>query len=127
MTSALPPDDRPPQSPTERDLTLQRQLELTTSQHFFEACNGSIQALLMTCGWTIHLTDVLMLVIHCPDTPTNWRVLNRIAQIAEPLANLNPLAKIRVYPPMGMGGPFDMRVDERQEFRDGHWPEHREQ
>lgn len=118
MTSR-PPEDLPPESPTELDVSLQRQLELSTSKLFFEACDGSTQALLMTCGWTITVAEVLMLVIHCPDAMTNWRVLHRIAAIAEYLAKFSSQAKIRVYPPMGTGGPFDMRVNERSEYRDG--------
>jgi hypothetical protein len=122
MTAALPSDDRPPATTTEADLAMQRQLELLTSRHFFEACEGSIQSLLMECGWAIHTADVLILVIHCPDNVTNWRVLNRIAQIAEPLAQFSALAKIRVYPPMGKGGPFDVRVDERTVYQNGQPP-----
>ena len=117
MTS-LPPQDLPPESLTDLDTSLRRQLELSTTKHFFEACDGSIQSLLMECGWTISVAEVLMLVIHCPDITTNWRVLNRITAISEPLAQFSPLAKIRVYPPMGTGGPFDMRVDERSEYHE---------
>ncbi|MDB9527245.1 hypothetical protein PN498_14695 [Oscillatoria sp. CS-180] len=117
MTFALPPDDQPPASTTDLDATLRRRLELSMRKHFFEACDGSMQSLLMECSWTINIAEVLMLVIHCPDATTNWRVLNGMAQIAEFLAQTSPLAKIRVYPPMGMGGPFDMRVNERSEYR----------
>lgn len=118
MTFALPPEDQPPALTSDLDLVLRRQLELSTSKHFFEACNGATQSLLMECGWTISVSEVLMLVIHCPSTTTNWRVLNRIAEIGEILAQFSPLAKIRVYPPQGTGGPFDMRVNERSEYRD---------
>lgn len=114
----LPPEDRPPEATTDVDAELRRQLELRTTKHFFESCDGSTQSLLMECGWTISVEEVLILVIHCPDAITNWRVLNRIAEIADPLAQFSPLAKIRVFPPMGTGGPFDMRVDERSEYRD---------
>lgn len=114
----LPPEDRPPEMPTDLDVGLRRQLELSTSQHFFEACDGPTQSLLMECGWTISVAEVLMLVIHCPDAIKNWRVLGHIAAIAEPLAQFSPRAKIRVYPPLGTGAPFDMRVDERSEYRD---------
>ena len=98
---------------------LLRQLELSTSQHFFEACEGSIQSLLMECGWTISITDVPTLVIYCPDALGNWRVLSRLAAMAHSLAQFSPQAKIRVYPPAGTGSPFEMRVDERSAYRDG--------
>lgn len=119
MISTLPPEDRPPHGTTDFDAAMRRQLELSTRQHFFEACSGMVQSLLMECRWIISVSEVLMLVIHCPDPMTNWRVLNRMAEIAEPLAQFSPWAKIRVYPPVGMGGPFDMRVDERSEYHDG--------
>ena len=114
----LPPEDRPPQTTTDLDAGLRRQLELSASKHFFEACDGPTQSLLMECQWTISAADVLMLVIHCPDHLSNWRVLSHLAAIAHHLAQFSPQAKIRVYPPFGTGGPFDMRVDERSEYRD---------
>ncbi|MEO0536264.1 MAG: hypothetical protein AAF215_20620 [Cyanobacteria bacterium P01_A01_bin.123] len=115
---ALPPEDLPPKVTTDWDAGLRRQLELSTSKHFFESCNGLIQSLLLECRWTISTAEVLLLVIHCPDSLTNWRVLNHMAAIAHPLAEFSPHAKIRVYPPSGEGAPFDMRVDERSEYRD---------
>lgn len=115
---ALPSDDRPPEVITDLDASLRRQLELSTSKHFFEACDGPTQSLLMECQWTINAAEVLMLIIHCPDHLSNWRVLSHMAAIAHHLAAFAPHAKIRVYPPFGTGGPFDMRVDERSEYRD---------
>ena len=115
---SLPPDDLPPSTTTDLDAGLRRQLELSTSKHFWETCDDPAQSLLMECNWTINAADTLMLVIHCPDQYSNWRVLSHITAIAHPLAQFSPHAKIRVYPPFGMGGPFDMRVDERSEYRD---------
>lgn len=118
ILSSLSPEDQPPEAITDLDAGLRRQLELSTSKHFFEACDGLTQSLLMECRWTIHAAEVLMLIIHCPDRLSNWRVLNNLPEIAYPLAHLSSHAKIRVYPPRGTGGPFDMRVDERSEYRD---------
>lgn len=115
MSLPLPPEDQPPTAPTDEDANLRRHLEISTGKYFFEACDGTTQALLMTCGWAMSVAEGLMLVIHCPDAPTNWRVLNQIRTIADILARFNPNAKIRVYPPLGQGGPFDMRVNERSE------------
>jgi hypothetical protein len=115
---SLPPDDRPPDDLTEQDAALRRQLELSTNKHFFETCSGSIQSLLMECSWTISVAEVPILVIYCPDSLRNWRVLSQMTTIATALAQFSPQAKIRVYPPMGTGAPFDLRVDERLEFRD---------
>lgn len=118
-TIPLPPDDLPPATLTDLDADLRRQLELSTRQHFFEACEGPTQALLMECGWTVNIAEVLMLVIYCPDALNNWRVLGQMAAIAETLAQFSPRAKIRVHPPSGMGAPFDMRVNERSAYQ-GH-------
>jgi hypothetical protein len=35
----LPPEDLPPSPLTDRDATLRRQLELSTRQHFWDACD----------------------------------------------------------------------------------------
>ncbi|MGP1385334.1 MAG: hypothetical protein ACTS2F_17350 [Thainema sp.] len=118
LPNDLTPEDLPPDITTDVDAMLRRQLELSTSKLFFEACDGSTQSLLMECQWTIHMAEVLMLIIHCPDPIRNWRILNRMAALAEPLAQFSTHAKIRVYPPLGMSAPFDMRVNERSEYRD---------
>ncbi|MGF1458092.1 MAG: hypothetical protein ACFBSG_03610 [Leptolyngbyaceae cyanobacterium] len=115
----LPPDDQPSQLAGDFDALLRRQLELSTCKHFFEACDGAVQSLLMECTWDIQVGTVLVLIIRCPNALTNWRVLNRLAAIAKVLAQFSPLAKIRVYPPRDKGSPFAMRVDERSEYRDG--------
>jgi hypothetical protein len=114
----LPPDDLPPDDITEVDAALLRQLELSTGKRFFEACDGSLQSLLMEGSWSIVMTEVPMLVIYCCHELHNWRVLSHMADIASALAKLSPQAKIRVFPPGG-GSPFGMRVNERSEYRDG--------
>jgi hypothetical protein len=114
----LPPEDLPPNTLTDTDLLLRRQLEISTSKLFFEACEGPIQSLLMECGWSITMTMVPMLVIYCPDILHNWRVLSHMGAIAHSLAGFSPQAKIRVFPPTGTGDPFDLRVDERSQIRD---------
>ena len=107
MTWPLPPDDRRPVTTTDHDLELRWRLERSTSQHFFEACSGSLQPLLMDCRWSIVVVEALMLEIHCGDPLTNWRVLGRLAAIAHVLAQFSPQAKIRVYPPLGDDILFD--------------------
>lgn len=114
----LPPDDLPPDDLTEADLLLRRQLEISTSKLFFEACEGPIQSLLVECGWSITMATVPMLVIYCPDALHNWRVLGHMGALARTLADFSPQAKIRVFPPAGTGDPFDLRVDERSQLSD---------
>ncbi|MEO0757284.1 MAG: hypothetical protein AAFY78_10465 [Cyanobacteria bacterium J06648_16] len=118
ILSSLPPEDQPPESIGPLDISLQRQLEYSTNQRFFEACGGPLQALLMTCRWYISAVSGLNLVIHCPDAQKNWRVLNQITVLADCLAGFHPRARIRVHPPEGSGDPFVMRVEERLEYRD---------
>ena len=114
----LTPEDLPPKVIGHLDRVLQQQLELATRQYFLETCSESIQSLMGECEWTIGLAEGLTLEIRCPDTRYNWRVLNHIQTIAERLARLSPQAKIRVYPPSGAGTPFDIRVDEREVYRE---------
>lgn len=118
MSQSLPFADRPPETTTDLDRGLQRQLEMSISRHFFEVCAGPSQSLLMECGWTIQVAETLILVIHCSDQEKNWRVLNHMAAFAERLSQLSPRAKIRVYPPSDKGKPFDMRVDERSTYQE---------
>ncbi|WP_017298860.1 hypothetical protein [Nodosilinea nodulosa] len=109
----LPPEDLPPDALSDADAVLRRQLELSTSRYFFEACEGSLQSLLMECRWSISLANVPMLVIYCPDALRNWRVLSRLTAIAHFLARFSPQAKIRVYSPSSTGAPLDVRVNEQ--------------
>ena len=113
MSHSLPPEDLPPESTTELDIELKRQLEGALCQYFFEACDGSTQSMLMECRWTINIVEAVILIIHCADQEKNWRVLNRMATLAEYLSEFSSHARIRVYPPLDTGLPFDMRVDER--------------
>ncbi|MDY6937805.1 MAG: hypothetical protein SWY16_09065 [Cyanobacteriota bacterium] len=115
---SLPPEDRPPETTSKLDIRLRQQLERATSKHFFEACNGPAQGLLVECAWTIAIVEVLTLAIHCPDRDKNWRVLNNMTSLAKYLAKFSTQAKIQVHPPSGEGEPFEMRVDERLEYRD---------
>lgn len=113
MSHLLPPEDRPPETVTDIDIALTKQLERALCQHFFEACDGSTQSLLMLCRWDITLAKVIILNIYCSDQEKNWRVLNRVTILAEYLSQFSSYAKIRVHPPSEQGSPFDMRVDER--------------
>ncbi|MEL6229863.1 MAG: hypothetical protein AAFR24_08120 [Cyanobacteria bacterium J06627_3] len=113
MVHSLSPEDLPPESITDLDEELKRQLEKAICRYFFEACDGSTQSLLMFCRWTVNMAEVVILHIYCSDQEKNWRVLNRITKLAEYLAQFSSCAKIRVHPPSETEEPFDMRVDER--------------
>ena len=113
MSHSLPPEDLPPETITDLDAELNRQLERSLCQYFFETCDGSTQSLLMLCRWSITIAEVIILNIYCSDQEKNWRVLNRMTKLAGYLSQFSSQAKIRVHPPSDMGAPFDMRVDER--------------
>ncbi len=116
MSDLRSPEDLPPSTATALDEELQRQLELSTSRYFFEACDGPTQSLLVECEWSIRISEVLTLAIYCPDQSKNWRILNHMNTFAERLSQFSSQAKIRVYPPSELGEPFDMRVDERSVY-----------
>ncbi|HBB30353.1 MAG TPA: hypothetical protein DDZ80_32930 [Cyanobacteria bacterium UBA8803] len=113
----LPPDDLPPAQPTGVDGRLRQQLDEATGTLFYEACDPDTKALLSSCEWyiTTH-ARALTLAIACPDRETNWRVLHHVVPLATLLEQFSSTAKIRVYPPVGLGTPFEIRVDERSVY-----------
>jgi hypothetical protein len=116
--SSLPSDDRPPVQFSQDDKTIQRQLKEALNKGFYEACSGVVQGLLLTCEW--HLTteaDALTLVIACSNMTVNWRVLSNLTAIGQSLERFTPNAKISICPPIGMGIPFELRVDEIAQYR----------
>ncbi len=117
--TSFSPDDLPPAQLTPPDRALQRQLEDSIARRFYEACDGVTQSLLTGCEWCIQTrSSVLMLVINCPDMPTNWRVLNNLISLAAPLELFSNNVRVRICPPMGNGEPLEIRLDEISVFRD---------
>lgn len=115
----LPVDDLPPNELGQADTDLQRQLEESVTKHFYEACDGVTQGLLLRCEWRIaSIVDALTLEILCPDMMTNWRVLNNVVALGNALKQFVPSAKVRICPPEDMGMPFEVRVDEVSVHRD---------
>ena len=118
VLSSLPSDDRAPVQLSKDDKTMHRQLKEALSKSFYEACSGVVQALLLACEW--HLTtdaDALTLVIACPNMTINWRVLSNLSAIGNSLERFTPNAKICICPPLDMGIPFELRVDEISMYR----------
>jgi hypothetical protein len=111
-------DSRPIQ-PTSADIILRQQLEYSISKYFYEGCDRNIQDLLSNCRWYVtSQASTLTLVIECPDQITNWRVLQKLVNMAVLLQKIVSSAKIRVCPPKSEGMPFEMRVDELSVYRD---------
>jgi hypothetical protein len=117
--SSLPSDDRAPVQFGKDDKAMHRQLKETLSKGFYEACSGVIQALLLACEWHFATdADALTLVIACPTMTVNWRVLSNLAAIGNSVERFTPNAKICICPPVGMGIPFELRVDEISMYGD---------
>ncbi len=109
----LPPDDLPPAQFDQADLLLYHQLQERVGRYFFESCSGVVQALLTTSKWFIVISaSALWLVIECPNMETNWRILNNVVLLARHLEAFSSSAHIRICPPVGMGMPYEIRVDE---------------
>jgi len=116
---SLPADDLPPVETESMDDLLQRQLEESVMKHFYEACDGVTQGLLLRCEWRIaSMVDALTLEILCPDMMTNWRVMNNVVPLGNTLKQFVPSAKVRICPPPDAGLPFEVRVDEVSSQRD---------
>lgn len=116
-TLALPDDCA--NADARSDKMLCQQLEEYAGIYFYESCDRYTQSLLSSCEW--HITtnsSALTLVITCPDSMVNWRVLKNIGQIGRWLEQLTSSAKIRVCPPIGMGTPSEIRVDELSVYQD---------
>lgn len=104
---------------THPDTILCEQLEDYASIYFYEQCDRYTQNLLSSCEWYITTNaSALILVIACPDAIINWRVLKNLVQIGSWLEQLASGAKIRVCPPLGMGTPLEIRVDELSIYQD---------
>jgi hypothetical protein len=109
----LPPDDLPPSHVDGTDIFLRHQLEERVGRYFFESCSGVVQALLTSGEWFISISaSALRLVIECPSMETNWRMLNNVVLLARHLESFSSTAHIRICPPLGMGAPYEIRVDE---------------
>lgn len=114
----LPPDDLPTDELTQYDRRLRRQLDASLTDRFEQRCDPFTKELLSNCEWYITTyTHVVTLVIHCPDSATNWRVLHHVLTLGEPMAQFSQDAKIRIDPPPGRGTPFEIRVDELSIYR----------
>ena len=114
----LPPDDLPPANLDFSDNLLRLHLEECLTHYFYEACDSQQQSLLSHCQWYITTyANAPTLVIEPPDSTTNWHLLKELVKLGSVLKQLARNAKIRVYPPAGMGTPFEMRVDELSVYR----------
>jgi hypothetical protein len=111
----LPADDLPPGQPTPEDMMLRRCLAEAAGQRFYESCDRITQSLLYRCEWHITLRASLpTLIIACPDTETYWHIVSAIDQLGNRLRRVMNDGKIRVYPPIGKGQPYEIGVDELQ-------------
>jgi hypothetical protein len=119
MTPFLPWDDLPPEQLGLDDRILRRQLDISLTQRFEQQCNLEIQGLLAACAWAITTTtNVVTLVIVCPDRSNNWKVLNQVVILGTELAQFSQDARIRIYSTPEMIDQFEVRVDELSIYRE---------
>jgi hypothetical protein len=117
--SLLPPDDLPPVEVTKQDGMLHLELERSTGRCFYQACDRITRTLLSNCQWYLTTNGpTLILVIDCPDIVSYWHIVSNIAPLGNKLERFTSNAKIRVYPPMGKGMPFEIGVNEISAYRD---------
>jgi hypothetical protein len=115
----LPLDDLPPQQIDLGDRILHRQLDLSLTQLFQQQCDSTCRQLLAECSWAITTTaNVAMLVIVCPNSQTNWQVLNQVMALGTSMAKFSRDAKLRIYPTPQRLDYFEIRVDELPVYRE---------
>ena len=104
----LRPEDLPPRNPV--DDSLQRKLDQTITQYFYETCDRLTQRVLSYGGWYVTTCGRgLTLVIICADRRQNWEVLKYVPSLAKYLKEFAPTSNIRIYPPPGDGTSLEMR------------------
>lgn len=112
-SNPLPPDDLPPEQLGLDDYVLRLKLDQSLTQRFQESCDAIAQTILANCEWSIKtITNIVTLVIVCPDRATNWQVLNQVIPLGNELAKLSQDAKLRIYATPEMLEMFEVRVDE---------------
>jgi hypothetical protein len=111
---SLPVDDFSPRQPfTQPDSLLHSQLEKALCRHFFEACEGTIQSLLVGCQWTVSLQcGELTLTLYCLSDGSYQRVFNSLKCLAQALKSFSPRAKIRIFSPQQDASPREFNVAE---------------
>jgi hypothetical protein len=116
-TPFLSPEDLPLQSTT--DFGLRRKIDEIIGKYFYESCDRSLQTLLSQCGWYLtSSTNVLTLVITCPDHSTNLRILKYITALGFYFKNFTENGKIQIYPPVGEGTSLKIFVKKGRIYQD---------
>ncbi|MBW4445416.1 MAG: hypothetical protein KME22_02580 [Hassallia sp. WJT32-NPBG1] len=116
---SLPADDLPPTEVTKLDRMLHQELEQSTGRCFYQACDRITRRLLSNCHWYIATNaNTLTLTIDSPDIVSYWHIVSNIPQFGNRLERFSSNANIRVYPPFGKGGAFEISVNEISAYRD---------
>jgi hypothetical protein len=95
------------------DRTQQRDIENALCQRFFKYCDRTARDPLTRCQWKIVLkSNRPILTISCPSTLCYWQVIQAMDAIGASLIQISQQARIRLYRPLGLGIPLEVRVDE---------------
>jgi hypothetical protein len=110
--SVLPPDDLPPEHLMPLDEVLKKQLEGSISRCLYQNCGGMIQALLISCQWSIATrAGTLVLSLLCLDVIAYERVLHNVRLLATQLKAFANGAQIQIYQSVH-GEPLEVGVDD---------------
>jgi hypothetical protein len=113
----MAPDDLPAASAL--DEPLGRELAFALSKYFYQACDGVIQALLMSCEWSITAQKPpLTLMIVCPDLGVRRRVLNHLVALTTSLGSFSSQAKICICLPLTLDDPLEISINEISVYGD---------
>lgn len=116
---SLSADDLPPLEPTTLDRLLRRQLDEVLTRQFAEWADSVSLQLLSSCEWYVTTYgNVPTLVINCPDSVINWKMLHHVQELGSQLQAFSKDSRIRICPPIGTGDPFEIRVDELPIYED---------
>lgn len=115
----LPADDLPPQQLALSDRILRQQLDSSLTQRFREQGDRTILQLLATCDWWITTAaNVVTLAIVCPDSATNWQVLEKVIPLGNEMVRFSQDAKLRIYSSPEMVDFFEIRVEELSVYQE---------
>ncbi|HEY9799513.1 hypothetical protein [Anabaena azotica] len=107
------PDDLPSNRTILLSKILIRQLEEATKKSFFLACNRIARILLASCHWYFKIhSGVLVLIMICPDMESYQNIMTSIPYFTKNLRRFANTASISVTPPVNLGVPWIIEIDE---------------
>jgi hypothetical protein len=117
--SPLQSDDLPPEPADPKDLVWQKELSTSVGKYFFQTCSGSLQALLMSCQWSLSRNSTnWVLKIASLDPNTIERIHNSLKPLAQHLAHFSATAHLNLYLKGTDQDPLDISVEQWLNLQD---------